>query len=38
MAQETRARSQRKYPCEQCPLQRHKIFRNLNGSELDFVS
>lgn len=38
MAQETRARSQRKYPCEQCPLQRRETFRNLNGQELDFVS
>lgn len=31
-------RSERKYPCEQCPLMRRKLFRDFNRKELSFVS
>ena len=30
--------SERKYPCEKCPLMRRKIFRDFNKKELSFVS
>lgn len=35
---EQAARSERKYPCEQCPLMRREAFRDLDKKELDFVS
>lgn len=35
---EPAARSERKFPCEQCPLMRRKAFRDFNKKELDFVS
>lgn len=32
------ARSERKYPCERCPLRREKSFRDFSDEELAFVS
>lgn len=32
------ARSERKYPCDQCPLLKREVFRNFSGEELAFVS
>lgn len=37
MAQQP-VQSERKYPCDKCPLMRQKIFRNLDKAELAFVS
>ncbi len=37
MAQQS-AHSERKYPCERCPLQRSPIFRNMTAKELGFMS
>lgn len=31
-------KSERKYPCEKCPLMRRPVFRNFNSKELSFVS
>lgn len=38
MSEPTAARSQRKFPCEECPLAKKPVFRVFNDKELDFVS
>lgn len=37
MAQQS-AHSERKYPCERCPLQRQKTFREMNPKEIGFMT
>lgn len=38
MKEEVKLRSERKYPCEKCPLARQDVFRKLKPKELDFIS
>lgn len=38
MAELSAVRSERKYPCEKCPLASRKVFRAFTSKELDFVS
>lgn len=38
MTEMSAVRSERKYPCEKCPLASHKVFRDFTAKERDFVS
>ncbi|NMG38155.1 cyclic nucleotide-binding domain-containing protein [Chelativorans sp. ZYF759] len=35
---DTKSRSARVYPCQKCPLKDRKVFRDLTGDELNFIS